>query len=136
MLLISLVKLIRIIAALTLLAAWLPATSHCLLGAVGAMVDTCCEGTHGHEGEPEPAQGHDDCGTCSNVESGDYQLGARDHFTLAFQATLTWDLELPAPPSVTLNTTRHISSRGPPDLAPRWQFITRAAIPGRAPAIL
>ena len=135
MLLTSLVKLIWIIAALTLLAAWLPATSHCLLGAVGAMADTCCEGTHGHAGEPKPAQGHDDCGTCSNVESGDYQLGARDHFTLAFQATLTWDLELPAPTSVTPNAAWHIASRAPPDLK-RWQFFTRAALPGRAPAIL
>ena len=136
MLLISLVKLIRIIAALTLLAAWLPATSHCLLGAVGAMADTCCEGIHGHEGEPEPAQGHDDCGTCSNVESGDYQPGARDNFTFAFHTTLAWNLKLSAPPSVTLNATQHVSSRAPPDLAVRWQFLTRTAIPGRAPAIL
>ena len=136
MLLISLVKLIRIIAALTLLAAWLPATSHCMLGAVGAMADTCCEDAHGHENEPDPAPIQDDCGTCSNVESGDYQPGARDNFTFVFHATLAWDFDVPEPPSLTLNSTQHISSRAPPDLAVRWQFLTRTAIPGRAPAIL
>ena len=136
MLLDSAVRVLRFIAGLTLLAAWLPATSHCLLGAVGAMSTTCCEDAHGHEGEPEPEQSHDDCGTCSNVESGNYQPGARDNFTFAFHATLAWNLKLPAPPSVTLNATQHISSRAPPDLTVRWQFITRTAIPGRAPAIL
>ena len=119
-----------------LLAAWLPATSHCLLGAVGAMADTCCEDAHGYEGEPEPVPIQDDCGTCSNVESGDYQIGAKDNFTFAFHATLAWDLKLPAPTSVTPNAAWHIASRAPPDLAVRWQFLTRAAIPGRAPAIL
>ncbi len=130
------VKMLWYIVGLTLLAAWLPATSHCLLGSVGAMADTCCEDAHGHEGEPEPAQSHDDCGTCSNIESGDYQLRARNHFTLAFQATLTWGLELSATPTTTPNAAWHIASRAPPDLAVRWQFLTRAAIPGRAPAIL
>ena len=135
MLLISLVRLIRIIAALTWLAAWLPATSHCLLGAIGAMADTCCEDAHGHEGEPEPVPIQDDCRTCSNVESGDYQPGVRDNFTFAFHATLTWNLKLPTPPNVTLHAAQHVSSRAQPDLK-RWQFLTRAAIPGRAPAIL
>ena len=133
MLLISLVKLIRIIAALTVLTAWLPATSHCLLGAVELMSDSCCQVPH--SGGDEPEQGHDDCGTCSNVESGDYKLGAKDDLTFAFHASLTWDLKLPTPPNVTLNAAQHVSSRAPPDLKV-WQFLTRTAIPGRAPAIL
>ena len=127
-------KLIRIIAALTVLAAWLPATSHCLLGAVELTPETCCQVPHSHGNEP--AQSQDDCGTCSNVESGDYKLGAKDDLIFAFHATLAWDLKLPMPTDLTLNAARHVSSRAPPDRAARWQFLTRAAIPGRAPAIL
>ena len=133
MLLISLVKLIRIIAALTILAAWLPATSHCLLGAVELMPGSCRQMPH--SGGDEPEQSQDDCGTCSNVESGDYKLGAKCDLTFAFHATLTWDLKLPTPPNVTLTAARHVSSRAPPALKV-WQFLTRAALPGRAPAIL
>ena len=133
MLLISLVKLIRIIAALTVLAAWLPATSHCLLGAVELIPDSCCQVPH--SGGDEPEQSDDDCGTCSNIESGDYKLGAECDLTFAFHASFTWDLKLPTRPNVTLNAAEHVSSRAPPDLV-RWQFFTRAALPGRAPAIL
>jgi hypothetical protein len=125
------VKVLRTIAALTLLAAWLPATSHCLLGAVELMDDSCCE-AHGHEGEP--ARGEDDCESCSNVESGNYKLSAPNVLIFAFHATLAWDLQLPAPTSVNLTATRPDSGRAPPDLVVRWQFLTRAAIPGRAPA--
>ena len=131
---VDVVKVLRFIVGLTLLAAWLPATSHCLLGSVGAVADTCCE--DGHESEPDPVQGNDDCGTCSNVESGDYQLSAKDNLSFSFHSVLTWDLELPAQPNGVLSATQHISGRAPPDLAVRWQFLTRTAIPGRAPAIL
>ena len=129
-----LVKVLRFIVGLTLLAAWLPATSHCLLGSVGAVADTCCE--DGHDSEPDPVQGNDDCGTCSNVESGDYQLSAKDNLSFSFHSVLTWDLELSRQPNGVLSETQHLSSRAPPDLAVRWQFLTRTAIPGRAPAIL
>ncbi len=131
---VDVVKVLRFIVGLTLLAAWLPATSHCLLGSVRAVADTCCE--DGHESEPDPVQGNDDCGTCSNVESGDYQLSAKDNLSFRFHSVLTWDLELPALPNGVLSATQHISGRAPPDLAVRWQFLTRTAIPGRAPAIL
>ena len=131
---VGVVKVLRFIVGLTLLAAWLPATSHCLLGSVGAVADTCCE--DGHESEPDPVQGNDDCGTCSNVESGDYQLSAKDNLTFSFHSVLTWDLELSRQPNGVLSATLHLSSRAPPDLAVRWQFLTRTAIPGRAPAIL
>ena len=129
----SVVKLLRIITALTVLAAWLPATSHCLLGAVELVPDTCCQVPHSSSDEPEQSQ--DDCGTCSNVESGDYKLGVKCDLTFSFHATLTWDLKLPTRPNVTLNAAQHVSSRAPPDFK-RWQFLTRAALPGRAPAIL
>ncbi len=131
---VDVVKVLRFIVGLTLLAAWLPATSHCLLGSVRAVADTCCE--DGHESEPDPVQGNDDCGTCSNVESGDYQLSAKDNLSFRFHSVLTWGLVLPRQPNVTLSAAQHLSGRAPPDLVVRWQFLTRTAIPGRAPAIL
>ena len=126
-------KVLRTIAALTLLAAWLPATSHCLLGAVDLMDDSCCGEAHEHESTP--VGGEDDCETCSNVESGNYKLSAPDAFIFDFHATLVWDLQLPSLTSATASLPRAVSGRAPPDLA-HWQFLTRAALPGRAPACI
>ncbi len=130
----NVVKLIRTITAVTLLAAWLPATSHCLLGAVDLMPGTNCQEPHSH-GEGEPEHSHDDCGSCGTVESGHYKLSAKDAYHLTFQATLNWQLRLSAQFANFLLVSPVDSGRAPPDLA-RWQFHTRAALPGRAPAIL
>jgi hypothetical protein len=123
------VKLLRIITALTVLAAWLPATSHCLLAGVGALTDSCCEDSHPYEEAPDGS--HDDCGTCV-VESGNFKLADADHFHFDFQATLSWRLQLPQKPEPDPGAALLDSGRAPPDLA-RWHFQTRAALPGRAP---
>jgi hypothetical protein len=129
------VKGAQYIAALILLVAWLPATSHCLLGAAGMMPDTCCS-EHGQESEPPPADRDDDCATCSNVESGLYKISAQNNPAFSFQATLTADLIQSVPLTISPIALQRLSSRAPPGLTVRWQFITRAALPGRAPAIL
>jgi hypothetical protein len=130
------VRVAQYIAALILLVAWLPASSHCLLGAAGMMPNSCCcEEAHGHDGKSMPAGGDDDCGTCSTIESGLYKIRAPDNFVFPFHATLTVDLIQSSPLMVALNATPHLSGRAPPSLAVRWQFQTRAALPGRAPAI-
>ncbi len=129
------VKVARYMAAIILLVAWLPATSHCLLGAVGAGPDTCCCENES-ENQPAPADRDDNCGTCSNIESGLYKISAQDNYTFAFQATLTADLIQPVPLTIPPIALQRLSSRAPPGLAVRWQFLTRAALPGRAPAIL
>ena len=130
-----LVRLIRTIAALTVLAAWLPATSHCLLGAVDLMPINCFQEPHSH-GEGEPEHSHDDCSSCSVVESGNYKLSAKDAYDLAFQSTFCWQLLPSSIPALNPTKARPDSGRAPPDLAVRWQFLTRTAIPGRAPAVL
>ena len=129
------VKVVRYIAALILLVAWLPATSHCLLGEPGVTPDTCC-GDHGQENEPAPADRDDDCTTCSNVESGLYKISAQDNPAFSFQAALAADLIQPEPLTISPIALQRLSSRAPPGLTVRWQFHTRAALPGRAPAIL
>ena len=131
----GLVRLIRTIAALTVLAAWLPATTHCLLGAVDLIRINCCQEPHSH-GEGEPEHSHDDFGSCGVVESGNYKLSAKDAYDLAFQSTFCWLLLPSSIPALNPTKVRPDSGRAPPDLAGRWQFLTRTAVPGRAPAIL
>ena len=126
----SVVKLLRIITALTVLAAWLPATSHCLLAGVGALADSCCEDSHVREEAPDGS--HDDCGTCV-VESGNFKLADADFFHFDFHATLSYRLQLPPTPESDFGASLLDSGRAPPDLA-HWHFRTRAALPGRAPA--
>ena len=125
------VELVRTIVALTVLAAWLPATSHCLLaGADSAFVN--CQEKH-HHGDA-PAHGHDDCGVCI-LETGGFKLADQEIFHFAFATVLSWHLVQPPSPHATLEATLCDPGRAPPDLK-TWQFFTRAALPGRAPAIL
>ncbi len=125
----TVVKLLRIITALTVLAAWLPATSHCLLAGVGALADSCCEDSHPREKAPDGS--HDDCGTCL-VESGNFKLTEADFFHFDFHAALSWQMQLPQNPESDPGAVLLDSGRAPPDLV-RWHFRTRAALPGRAP---
>ncbi len=117
--------------ALTVLAAWLPATSHCLL-AGAHLLPGSCEQEHQHG--DAPTHSHDDCGVCV-LESGSFKLTGADSFHFAFHASLIWELQLPTAPEFAHDISRAQSDRAPPDLT-RWHFQTRAALPGRAPAIL
>lgn len=118
--------------ALTVLAAWLPATSHCLLAGAGAMTNAGCEQEHQHG--DAPTHSHDDCGVCI-LESGNFKLADVDFFHFAFHPTLSWQLQLPVAPDFANDIARPQSDRAPPDLT-RWHFQTRAALPPRAPSIL
>ena len=124
--------LLRRIAALVVLVAWLPATTHCLLAAVLEESETsgCCSESRDQQNEHRDLGG---CGICNTCESGDYLLAAQGVFVSGFYATLSWALLFPdqaidSPAVASIN-----ASRAPPDLA-RWQFFTRAAIPGRSPS--
>ena len=125
-------KLLRRIAALLVLVAWLPATTCCLLGAVleDSESSGCCSESHDQRNDHRDLGG---CGICNTCESGDYLLAAQGVFVSGFYATLSWALLFPdqaidSPAVASIN-----ASRAPPDLA-RWQFFTRAAIPGRSPS--
>ena len=124
--------LLRHIAALVVLVAWLPATTHCLLGAVleDSESSGCCSESRDQQNEHRDLGG---CGICVTCESGDYLLSAQSVFIQGFHATLSCALLFPdravdSPVVASINV-----SRAPPDLA-RWQFFTRAALPGRSPS--
>ena len=125
------VKVARLIAAILVLAAWLPATSHCLWTGAGLLPGSC-ETEHQHG--DDPAHSHDNCGQCV-LESGGFKLAEKDTAHLAFSAVFTWALQFPKSPAETRMTSPFDSGRAPPDLA-RNHFRTRAARPGRAPALL
>jgi hypothetical protein len=125
------VQLIRTIMALTVLAAWLPATSHCLLAGADS-VSVNCQEKH-HHGDA-PSHSHDDCGVCV-LETGGFKLADQEVFHFAFASILSWHLVRPPSPHATLEATFCDPGRAPPDLK-RAQFRTRTAVPGRAPAIL
>ena len=119
-----------------LAAAWLPATSHCLLGAVGWLPDLCCEASHEHDSDAKPLDDHSDCDACTAVESGNYTFSKPSDFNFTFHADLAWEAPLHQPASATAKLKIPLTGRAPPDLTPRWAFHTRAAIPGRAPSRL
>jgi len=125
------VRRIRFIAALLVLAAWVPATSHCLWTGAGLIPGSCH--TEHHHGDG-PAHSHDHCGQCV-LESGSFKLTEKDGALFSFIALCAWQISQPAPLQEADLVFRVDSGRAPPDLTTH-HFQTRAALPGRAPALL
>ena len=123
-------KWLRFMAALMVLAAWLPATSHCLWTGAGLLPGDC-HAEH-HHGDA-PAHNHDNCGQCA-LESGGFKLADQDGAHFAFIPGLVWHLQTPVQPAEADVSILASSGRAPPDLTAR-HFRTRAALPGRAPAL-
>jgi len=124
------VRLFSQIVAFVLLALWMPATQHCVFGAVSGWVADLC-GTACH---------HDDDGAhedvCTVVESGDYTSAvtlahapAPNLTTLACLACLHALLLSEAPPLAPPAWTKD----DPAGWVPQWAFAARAALPARAP---
>lgn len=124
-------RFIRHIAALAVLVAWLPATNHCLVGAVMPVTESggCCGETNEHRHQHDPSE---NCGMCS-IESGDILLSASDVFVADFHATLAWGKLSFKEPSDLFKLMGYGLGRAPPDLA-SWHFNIRNALPGRSPS--
>ena len=129
-------KLFRLIVVWTLVAIWLPASFHCLLGAAGWLPEFCCEEESSHGDDGQSHDEHNECDVCAAVESGDYNFSKPVDFDFNFNATLAWEHVFRLSISPTAECRIPLSSRAPPGLAKRWAFIIRAAIPGRAPSFL
>ena len=119
--------------ALTVLLAWLPATTHCLMATVLLAPEKsgCCSET------PEQKHQHngfEGCEMCPLV-SGNFLLSSHPSPVLDFRAVFSWEAPLPVQQSDPCRLTRIDSSRAPPDLA-CWQFSVRAALPGRSPSYI
>lgn len=130
-------RLYSIIAVL-LLAIWLPVTQHCGLEAAGLLVTAIdCHDTS------DCASDHDQttCGTdgCQIVEDGSYKSNL-DTLTLLppvlSALTCLCCLHDITPETIIVSLISPARSDAPPELAPTWQFTSRAAPSPRAPGYL
>ena len=129
-------KLFRLIVVWTLAVIWLPATSHCLLGAAGWLPEFFCESEHQHDGGEQSRDEHKECDVCTAVESSDYNFSKPVDYDFNLDAALAWEHVFRLAIRTSAERCIPLSSRAPPGLAKRWVFIIRAAIPGRAPSFL
>lgn len=124
----------RTIVALLLLALWLPATQHCGLEAAGVLNADChAPGDASSDHDKSPC----DTDNCQSVEAGAYT----SHFLIIQIAPPAVFACLPGLPEIfrpTIQVPLIARSRTnpPPELAPTWQFIARAAPSPRAPCRL
>jgi hypothetical protein len=127
------VQSVKTIVTLVLLAAWLPATAHCLLELSGLIAtDDCCANTsspgHPHSNDSDEA--------CATLESGACKLEDSGS-PLTVLPTEFWISDLVALHDPPVPTRSCFVSRAPspPDLPVRWQFLWRTALSPRAPSL-
>ena len=120
---------LRRAVALLLVALWVPTTAHCLFEAAGIIEGDGCCGADGDCSSPSCQA------SCSILESATYHLPKSDPDTPVLIAV--W---LACEFSVTTEATPQdeliLVSDAPPELSATWQFVSRAALPVRAPSIL
>jgi hypothetical protein len=121
-------------AVLTLAVLWLPVSVHCQLEQLpGLEFLSCCD----HEDTSAPHQ-DDDCAgdACAVIESGLYKLeenpaafAAPDVATLEFATSISGRALRPA------EADGSVRCADPPEHLRVWQFVSRAALPPRAPSL-
>lgn len=131
-------RLLPRFVALLLLALWLPATLHCNLEAAGLLTghEECHEQTdchdHHHQEDSSCALAH-----CDPIDTLAIKTGME---LIAVDAPVLFaclcHLCVPAPLIVELPAQTPAQSDAPPELAPTWHFVTRAAPEARAPGSL
>lgn len=118
--------------ALLLALLWLPLTSHCQLESLTETeLASCC---------PSSSTEDNDCGDkgCCTVESARYQSQRNDDLAVAPVVLLLSVIDRPSavedalPDEVSLG----ILTAAPPEHARTWHFVSRTALPVRAPSFL
>lgn len=127
------------LAALLLVALWLPATLHCQLESVGLEELFSCTGHASTDNDHDTRNQSDDCcdSFCQTVESGQF-LFLKQRLTAAqpLAPVCLYQLSI-----LTLSQSASVGERAwtRPDAAPpgqsTWQFARRAALPARAPSL-
>ncbi len=124
------------LVALLLLTLWLPATQHCGLeaaGIVGSTID--CHEADGCDSTTEQAAC--DLDNCQSIEDAAYKA-QQTYVQLAAPVELTClcCLNVISPEMIIVRLISPARSDVPPELAPSWQFTSRAAPSPRAPGYL
>jgi hypothetical protein len=121
-----------------LLALWLPVTQHCNLVATGLLTD---HSTHYCTGDCTPTPATDSCGAdhCQSVEDSTYRPSVDTLKVDApvFALLTCWCcLHAISPATIAIPLLTPAGTSPPPELAPSWLFMTRAAPSPRAPSVL
>ena len=111
---------------------WVLVASHCLLETVPGLDFLRCSA----ETQTSATENHGCDDSCCGVESANYQ--AQRHQDLIpicivaiVPSDIAIDFEQSLPPEVSLG----ILTAAPPELSKIWQFLSRTALPVRAPSI-
>jgi hypothetical protein len=123
------------IFSLLFIAFWAVVTSHCSLETIPGLDFLACA-PH-VESAPEPSHCGDQDG-CATVESGLYKTESTQVFSTPPSADLLLTIFTVIVPVPFLDPSSRalIQSDGPPDLSSSWIFVSRAALPPRAPSLL
>jgi hypothetical protein len=122
--------------ALLLLALWLPVTQHCDLQAAGVLASPsdCHEAA---DCPPEHQQKSCESDNCQTVESSALQNSfTKLKLTAPTALVCLCCLHDITPATISVRLISPAQTDVPPELAPTWQFTTRAAPAPRAPGYL
>lgn len=125
---------LRPLLVLLMVAIWLPATLHCAIDQAELLESepACCDEEQKEMSDNETCSEH-----CAVVELG-LTKGSAENAAIAapvIVALVDWLAPMNvAPPAIPEGVSRVANS--PPELARTWQFLTRAALPPRAPSSL
>ena len=128
------VRWLKTLVGLVLLAAWLPATSLCLIERAGWLAyDDCCPSSSPKSQDNDPSRET----TCCALASAPYKADNDDGIKISAPTTAVL-------PSVDLTTPHDAPgapksapvSPSPPELPTSWQFTFRTALPPRAPSFV
>lgn len=116
--------------ALFLVLAWLPVVAHCQMESLPGLAFLECAS---HE-----APSGDDCNEhgCCAVESSSYQVSRHEENSVSLALVLfeiepvVMTVEVVLPAAINLG----VLTAAPPELARSWQFVSRTALPVRAPS--
>jgi hypothetical protein len=128
------VNLLKRVVALVLLAAWLPATSLCLIERAGWLSsDDCCPSNTQNGSDQKPSHETTCCALASATYKADDDQNVNvaapiavlvaDWNSLSVVESFGWS----ACPSLSIS---------PPELPASWQFALRTALPPRAPSFV
>jgi len=126
------VRLAKTVLIVLLAFAWLPLSAHCKIETIPGLKWLACQPAGSAQSSPSSH-----CGTgCCSVESASYSAPANQsihsdlNFVLLFVNVLA-ELTVDRPIELVVGP----SSDPPPELLTTWQFVSRTALPARAPSI-
>lgn len=118
--------------ALALLAIWLPATMWCALERAGVpFFEKCCVEGSCDGSSKEPFTGKD----CCLLAAGAYQVPSSAPLLVTPQFVLSFLQQVFVEPSVDSPGFYGLSESSPLELSVAWQFVSRTALPVRAPSL-